>query len=60
VSESGFARITPGDYQRIMNAPALIARIEGSKRSMTYEVKDVSKSFQTNLRSFWTAYGAGK
>lgn len=60
VSESGFARVSPGDYQRIMNAPALIARIEGSRRSMTYEVKDVSKSFQVNLRSFWTAHAASK
>ena len=60
VSESGFARITPGDYQRIMSAPALLARIEGSRRSMTYEVRDVSKSFQANLRSFWNGYAASK
>ena len=56
VSESGFADVTPEQYQRIMNAPQLIARIEGDRRSMTYEAKDISPSFQVNLRSFWAEY----
>lgn len=56
VSETGFADVTPEQYQRIMNAPQLLAKIDGEKRSMTYEAKDISKSFQANLRSFWTGY----
>lgn len=56
VSESGFVPVTRQEYERIMNAPALIARVDGSKRSMTYELRDVSKSFQENLRVFWRTY----
>ena len=50
--------MTPEQYQRIMNAPQLLAKIEGEKRSMTYEVKDISKSFQMNLKTFWNDYAA--
>lgn len=56
VSETGFAEITPEAYQRIMDSPSLLAKIDGDKRSMTYEVKDISKSFQLNLREFWNRY----
>lgn len=56
VSESGFAKVSPDDYRRIMTAQTLLAKIEGSRRSMVYEAKDVSKSFQQNLRTFWDGY----
>lgn len=56
ITETGFADVTPEQYQRIMNAPQLLAKIEGEKRSMTYEVKDISKSFQMNLKTFWNDY----
>jgi len=58
ITETGFADVTPEQYQRIMNAPQLLAKIEGEKRSMTYEVKDISKSFQMNLKTFWNDYAA--
>lgn len=58
ITETGFADVTPEQYQRIMNAPQLLAKIEGEKRSMTYEVKDISKSFQLNLKTFWNDYAA--
>ena len=58
ITETGFADVTPEQYQRIMNAPQLLAKIEGEKRSMTYEVKDISKSFQVNLKTFWNDYAA--
>jgi hypothetical protein len=59
VSETGFAEVTPEQYQRIMNAPQLLAKVEGDKRSMTYEAKDISKSFQANLKAFWDGYVSG-
>ena len=58
VTETGFADVTPEQYQRIMNAPQLLAKIEDEKRSMTYEAKDVSKGFQANLKVFWTTYAS--
>jgi len=58
ITETGFADVTPEQYQRIMYAPQLLAKIEGEKRSMTYEVKDISKSFQMNLKTFWNDYAA--
>lgn len=58
VTESGFAEVTPEQYQRIMSAPQLLAKIEGDKRTMTYEAKDISQSFQANLKTFWTTYVA--
>ena len=56
VSETGFASIQPGDFQRIMNARTLLAKVDGSQRSMTYEARDISKTFQQNLRAFWDGY----
>jgi hypothetical protein len=53
ISETGFADITLEQYMRIVNAPALAAKIDGSMRSVTYEVKDVSKEFTVNLRQFY-------
>jgi len=60
VWETGFAEVTSEQYQRIMNAPQLLARIEGDKRRMTYEAKDISKTFQINLKAFWADYAAGR
>lgn len=58
VRESGFADVTPEQYLRIINATALAVKIEGDKRSMIYEVKDVSKTFIPNLKSFYDQYVA--
>jgi hypothetical protein len=60
VSESGFAELTEGDFQRIMAAGTLLVKVEGSRRSMVYEARDVAKSFQENLRSFWKGYVQGR
>ena len=59
VSESGFSEVSPAQYERIMSASQLLAKLEGDKRSMTYEVKDISKSFQANLLTFWREYVQG-
>lgn len=52
ISETGFAEVTADQYARIMNAPALAAKIDGSIRSVTYEVPDISKEFTANLKQF--------
>jgi hypothetical protein len=52
VSETGFAEISIDQYRRIMNAPALAAKVDGSTRSVTYETKHISKAFLANLRQF--------
>lgn len=59
VSETGFADVTEADYRRIMGAGTLLAKVEGSRRSMVYEARDIAKSFQENLRSFWNGYVEG-
>ena len=56
LTETGFAPVTREQYQRIMNAPTLIAKIDGSRRSVIFEAKHVLKSFQHNLRNFWNGY----
>jgi hypothetical protein len=56
VSESGFAELSLEQYRRIMDAPQLLAKLDGEKRSMVYEAKDVSKNFQINLHAFWDRY----
>lgn len=52
VSETGFAEMSIDQYRRIMNAPALAAKVDGSTRSVTYETKHISKAFLFNLRQF--------
>lgn len=56
VTETGFAQVTPEQYQRIINATALAVKVEGDKRSMVYETKDIAKTFIPNLKSFYEHY----
>lgn len=56
VTETGFADLTVEQYQRIINATALAVKIEGDKRSMVYETKDIAKTFIPNLKTFCDQY----
>lgn len=58
VTETGFADLTAEQYQRIINATALAVRIEGTERSMTYETRDIAKTFVPNLKTFYEQYVA--
>lgn len=58
ITETGFADVSPEQYQRIVNATALAVKIEGDKRSMIYETKDISKTFIPNLKGFYDQYVA--
>lgn len=58
ITETGYSDLTPEQYLRIVNATALAVKIEGDKRSMVYEVKDVAKTFIPNLKSFYDAHVA--
>lgn len=58
ISETGFADVTPEQFVRIINATALAVKIEGDKRSMVYETKDIAKTFVPNLKSFYERYVA--
>lgn len=60
ILESGFAPVTPDQYQRILAATGLAVKVEGDKRSMIYETKDISKTFIPNLKSFYDGYVATK
>jgi hypothetical protein len=60
VRESGVAAVTPEQYRRIMAAPALLAKIDGSRRSMVYEAKDIAKDFRPNLQKFWAYVEGGR
>jgi hypothetical protein len=53
ILESGLAQLTPDQYQEIVSSDSLAVKIVGSKRSVTYEAKDLQSSFVTNLRTFY-------
>jgi len=53
ITESGLALMTRDQYREIISAKSLAVRIVGSKRSVTYETKDLSSSFLPNLRTFF-------
>lgn len=57
IAESGTIFVTPDQMQAIANARTVAIKIEGSRRSVVYEPKDIGKKFLKNVRSFWTAYG---
>lgn len=59
LSETGSADVTPQDYLRIINASALAVKIEGGKRDMIYETKDIAKTFIPNLKTFYDQHIAG-
>lgn len=52
VRETGQGLIDPADFMRIVNAETLVVRVEGSRRSHTYEAGDIDASFRENLRKF--------
>jgi len=52
IAESGIAPITLEQYQAIVSAKSVAVRIVGSKRSVTYEAKDLAPSFLPNLKTF--------
>ena len=58
LTESGFAKITPAQYERLLRATALAVQIVGERRSFVYETRDISKTFQANLRFVWDRYVA--
>ncbi|MEZ5513773.1 MAG: hypothetical protein R3F58_07880 [Steroidobacteraceae bacterium] len=53
VAETGIARISIEQYRRVLSAKSIAVRIEGSKRSVTYEVKDIAPTFRENLQAFY-------
>jgi hypothetical protein len=55
VIESGRVPISLEDYRRLMAAPALAIKIEGTDRSRVYEVPDVDPAFKANLATFYAA-----
>lgn len=52
VRETGHGLIDPADFMRIVNAETLVVRVEGSRRSHTYEAGDIDATFRENLRKF--------
>lgn len=56
VNEVGIATITRLQYQQIISAKSVAVQIQGSRRSVVYEAKDISPSFIPNLRSFFQQY----
>lgn len=60
IIESGQAYLSMGSYKKILSAQELAVKIQGSKRSVVYESKDISKSFIPNLRQFYEMYALKK
>lgn len=52
IQETGMGPISVADFARIVNAETLVVRVEGSRRSHTYEAGDIDASFRENLRKF--------
>lgn len=52
IQETGMGPISAADFARIVNAETLAVRVEGSRRSHTYEAGDIDASFRENLRKF--------
>lgn len=52
IQETGMGPISVADFARIVNAETLVVRVEGSRRSHTYEAGDIDSTFRENLRKF--------
>lgn len=52
IEESGLAPLTVEQYEAIISAESVAVRIVGSKRTVTYEAKDLTPAFIQNLKSF--------
>lgn len=59
VYETGVADLTHDQYVQIMSATSLAVRLEGDQSRVTYESRDISKHFQTNLQTFYRDHIAG-
>lgn len=53
ILESGLAQLTTDQYQEIIASKSLAVKIVGTKRSVTYEKKDIAQSFLDNLITFF-------
>lgn len=56
IDESGFADLSPEQYERIMNAPQLAVKLTGDDKSLIFESKVIAKEFQANLKTFHAGY----
>lgn len=56
IIESGVAMLSLEEYSSIISARTLAVKIRGSKRSIVYETKDISKGFVANLKQFYDFY----
>jgi len=54
--ETGVAYVTRDQLQKLATAPGVACKIEGSKRSVIYNGKDISKSFLPNISGFYDQY----
>lgn len=52
IQETGMGVITAADLRRIVNAQSLVVRVDGSRRSHTYENADIDAAFRANLKAF--------
>jgi len=55
-TESGTISIALEDMAALASATSVAIKIEGSKRSTTYEAKDISKQFLANIAMFYEQY----
>jgi len=56
IVESGSAFLSPEKYLEIISSESIAVQIQGSNRTATYEAKDISDSFITNLKNFFHQY----
>jgi len=57
LNESATGEIDRATLDRIASAATLSCKITGTIQSVTYEAKDISPSFQVNLRAFLDMHG---
>jgi hypothetical protein len=56
IVESGSALLSTEQYREIISANSVAVQIQGSKRTVTYEEKEIAKSFIPNLKDFFHQY----
>lgn len=57
IQETGMGPISVADFARIVNAKTLVVRVEGSRRTHTYEDADIDPTFRANLKAFAEQFG---
>jgi len=57
LQETGVGPISAADLARIANAKTLAVRVEGSRRTHTYEDADIDPTFRANLKAFVEQFG---